>query len=303
MITLNISKEFYGGKECVLVEDLPHFDLTQIMNSGQCFRMKEIPTDCPDASKSFSVCWGLWHVQVDELNRPAAFLFRCTMAEFAGRWFKYFALDYDYYDNVLDQLCKTPDAFLSEALEYGSGIRILNQGLWEALICFLISQNNNIKRITKTVDSLCVKYGELCNDRGVEYYSFPSPCALMGADFENLGLGYRKNYFEHLFDIAKAAEFANWYCMVSTSEYNDAKRLLMQVKGIGTKVADCICLYGLNQTQAYPIDTWMKKLINQVYHGAFDESPYKMCAGYVQQLQFFYFRSKELTKQLREWAV
>ena len=73
--------------------------------------------------------------------------------------------------------------------------------------------------------------------------------------------------------------------------YLSARSLLMKAKGIGTKVADCICLYGLHQLEAYPIDAWMRNIIDQVYSGNFDTTPYEKCAGYVQQLQFYCFRS------------
>lgn len=82
------------------------------------------------------------------------------------------------------------------------------------------------------------------------------------------------------------------------NDFADAiKDLNMMTKGIGNKVADCICLYGLQHFEAYPIDTWMKKLIDDIYSGHFDTTPYASCAGYVQQLQFYYYRSLKKTKQ------
>lgn len=279
-----------GEDECVIVTDLQHFSLKQIADSGQCFRMIALPAQ-DGVIESYSVRWGKYHVRVDAFEVPNCFLFHCTESEFIQRWYRYFCLDCDWYPLVQSQAMSNMDAFLIAALQNGEGIRILNQGLWETLICFMISQNNNIKRIEKSVDLLCRKYGTRKEDRGIEYYTFPSPLELIGADFGDLGLGYRKAYFDVMFRPDCAGDFANWFIKVYTANgYDDAKRLLMEAKGIGSKVADCICLYGLQILEAYPVDTWMKKLINDVYGGTFNTAPYIDCAGYVQQLQFYYYR-------------
>lgn len=279
------------GLEHVLVTGLQHFSLKQIADSGQCFRMTALPTS-DGIKESYSVCWGEHHVRVDALDAPEQFIFHCTEREFRQIWYSYFCLDCDWYPLVADRLVSKPDPFLTAAIEYGKGIRILKQGLWEALICFLISQNNHIKRIAKSVDLLCRKYGTRKEDRGIEYYTFPSPTALIGVDFGDLGLGYRKDYFDEMFRPDHASDFANWFIKVHTADsYEAAKKLLMEAKGIGSKVADCICLYGLQRFEAYPIDTWMKRLIDDVYSGSFDTTPYSDCAGYVQQLQFYHYRS------------
>ena len=112
------------------------------------------------------------------------------------------------------------------------------------------------------------------------------------ADFSGLGLGYRETYLRELFQDKQKNDFAFWLMRVQCAgSYEKTKELLMNVKGIGSKVADCICLYGLHYMEAYPMDTWMKKIATEVYDGHFDTTPYKDCAGYVQQLQFYYYRS------------
>lgn len=238
------------------------------------------------------MCWGIQHVRVDALDVPEQFIFHCAESDFRQIWYRYFCLDCDWYPTVKNIASSERDTFLISAIQYGDGIRILKQGLWETLICFMISQNNNIKRITKSVDLLCKKYGTRKEDRGIEYYTFPYPTSLIGVDFSDLGLGYREAYFDEMFCMNHACDFANWFIEVDTANnYEVAKRLLMEAKGIGSKVADCICLYGLQHFEAYPIDTWMKRLIDDVYSGSFDITPYAPCAGYVQQLQFYYYRS------------
>lgn len=295
------------GRECVLITELEHFNLQQIMDSGQCFRISrgEFLPRRPDVKNTFSVCWKEKHVFIDELVRSGAFLFHCTHDDFREVWFDYFDLIHDYYELVAGKLIHKPDPFLSAALEYGNGIRILNQGLFETLVCFMISQNNNIKRIRRSVELMCQKYGKPCNNRGFRYYAFPTPYRLFGADFKELGLGYREEYFQKMFDIDSAESFLCWLERVKHADYEIAKKILMEATGIGVKVADCICLFGLRHTNAYPIDTWMRKLIDRVYGGEFNLVAYQMWAGYVQQLQFYYFRSnqKEIVKQFPKLEV
>lgn len=282
-----------AGLPCVKVEELFHFDMQQIMDSGQCFRIRELPVSEDNVRLSHSVVWRKDHVRVDALTTPGEFIFHCDLHQMKDIWYPYFNLDMDYYVMVKEILSEHPDPFLEKALEYGSGIRMLRQGLFEALLAFLISQNNNIKRITKSLDEMCKRYGDCMNDRGISYYSTPEYAQLLGKDFTGLGLGYRERYFQEMFAEKNAGSFICWIGEVRSmyDNYLSAHSLLMEAKGIGTKVADCICLYGLHQMEAYPIDTWMRKIIDQVYGGNFDTLPYEKCAGYVQQLQFYYFRS------------
>lgn len=281
----------YNGDECVYISDLPHFDMKQIMDSGQCFRIREIPATDGDTARSFSVCHTYHHVKVDEMRNAGEFRFHCTAGSFHNIWFRYFDLGNDCYEKVRKVLDEHPDPFLEKALQYGGGIRILNQGFLEALLCFMTSQNNNIKRITDSVDAMCKKYGHRRVDRGVEYYALPIPLTLLDGNFEELGLGYREAYFRELFSKENFGWYNAWHDRVLRAFYPESKKVLMEAKGIGSKVADCICLYGLHQLEAYPVDTWMKKIIADVYDGHFDPTVFGDCAGYVQQLQFYYYRS------------
>ena len=286
---MKISRYEQNGKGCVLVEQLSHFDLGQIRESGQCFRIRQLPVSVdPKIRRSFSICWGARHIRVDEWNQPETFLFHCNEREFADQWFSYFGLDHDYFRTLQRQLADDP--FLAAAAQYGSGIRILRQDFWEILISFMISQNNNIRRIQASIEALCKAYGKMRDDRGMIYYTFPTPRALEGADLGGLGLGYRQGYLEQL--ISQAG-ISDWLRSIRTAKtYDEAKKQLLQIRGIGEKVANCILLYGLHYMDAYPIDTWIQKMIHTVYGGRFDTTPYQGYAGYVQQLQFYYFRTQ-----------
>lgn len=175
---------------------------------------------------------------------------------------------------------KSDDDFLKSAAEYGNGMRILRQSFWEALISFVVSQNNNIPRIKKSIELLCEKFGKPIEKYGMVRYSFPTAKDLDNItldDLSDLGLGYRASYIYGICKRNPALIMPNY-------------DMLLAIPGIGKKVASCIMLFGAYDLTQFPIDTWMKKLLNEVYSGTFDTTPYKGFEGFVQQLQFYYYR-------------
>lgn len=292
---MKISKCQQEGGDCILVEQLSHFDLGQIKDSGQCFRIYErpAPTDAR-VKRSFSVCRGEDYIRVDQWKQPETVLFHCDEEAFQTKWFFYFGFDQDYFVSLEKHLVDDP--FLFAAAQYGSGIRILRQDFWEMLISFLISQNNHIKRIQMSIEALCKTYGASRMERGDRYHTFPTPKALKGADLSGLGLGYRQDYLERL---CKREQLEDWLDTVRSAEsYEKAREQLLQIHGVGEKVANCILLFGLHYLNAYPVDTWIRKMIQMIYGGQFDTTPYQSYAGYVQQLQFYYYRTQYKTRNL-----
>lgn len=254
----------------VALKDLSHFDLRTIMNSGQCFRIFE-PT--PNVFDIISMDW--W-VRVYYDVPTSTYFFDCTDVEF-GYWAQYFdfGTDYEAYFNTIES---SNDDFLKRASEYGNGMRILRQSYWETIVSFIISQNNNIPRIKKSIEALCKKFGKPMTKYNTTYYSFPYQSDLVDitlGDLDDLGLGYRAKY---IYGICK--------CNPSLLKSDN----LLNIQGIGPKVASCISLFGCYKMDSYPIDTWIKKMIDEVYGGHFDTTPYKGFEGFVQQLQFHYYR-------------
>lgn len=260
---------------------IDHFDLSEIAGSGQCFRWKETASGCVRVTAfgrvlNMRACGG----------EPGYFELDCSEEEWESVWAPYFDLDTDYA--AIEALIKkSGDAHLLEAFECGRGIRILKQDLWEIIISFLISQNNNISRIKNSVEALCREVGIRAEGAGEEF-SFPMPGEVDPAMFErvNLGLGYRVPYLKEMYEYA--TEHPKWLESLETMNYEEARAELLQRKGIGPKVADCICLFGLHHIDAFPIDTHVKQLLAKYYPKGFDHEYFKGVAGVIQQYLFYY---------------
>lgn len=252
------------------------FDLKQIADSGQCFRL----TPLQDGGYAAVI---RDHLVKIAPHKEGGYIFHCPVEDFQDVWIDYFDLETDY---AAYQEKMRGDPFLQKAIAAGGGIRILRQDLWEMVVTFTISQRNNIPRIRKAVDTLCRLYGtKLGEIEGQEFYSFPTPEQLKGQNLSPVSLGYRERY------VSELAEQDPW-TWFNLHALNDkyAKKILLDMDGIGEKVANCIMLFGLHRMDCYPRDVWINRMIDDIYHGEFDPGQYAGLAGYVQQLQFFYYR-------------
>lgn len=213
---------------------------------------------------------------------------------------KYFDFDRNYgmiMNKVKDK------ALISTAMEFGKGIRILNQIPYETIISFIISANNNIPRIKGIIDRMCTALGE---NKG-EYYAFPTLEALSSASvkfYESLGAGYRAKYiYETANQLLNDFDIDSLHNLSSS----EAKSKLLTLKGVGPKVADCILLFGYHFTDVFPVDTWILKVYNE-YYGQ-EANPlivreklvamYGGLSGYVQQYLFYYKRELDKNKQIK----
>ena len=279
--------------------DLTHtaFNPDTIMRSGQVFRMTK------DDFGFYTACSGDKAITFRN-PRNQEWLFYCSREDWCNFWFHYFDFITDY--SIPNRKIQTgKDDFLKNALSFGYGMRILKQDLWETIVTFIISQQNNIPKIQKTVNILCERYGhpEIVQYGGVgslrTYFTFPTP-----ADFADLSLselsegtmlGYRAEYILKLSRDVQKHRFA--LKKIQSESYDDALKRLLEVKGIGPKVGNCVALYGLHHLNSYPIDTWMEKIIKQDYKDYTIKSymdwlhrRYRGYEGYIQQLQFYYKR-------------
>jgi N-glycosylase/DNA lyase len=183
------------------------------------------------------------------------------------------------YGKIKELIKSANDPYLTAAVDYGYGIRMLKQDLWEVVASFIISQRNNILRIKNTVAKL------RDGDR------FPSPDVIAQyseQDLRDLGLGYRARYLKNV-----SAAVANGDLNLDelkTMNYPDAIAFLKRFDGIGDKVANCVALFGLHKIEAFPVDVWIKLVIDERYGGRFDASRFSGYAGIVQQYMFFYER-------------
>lgn len=248
-----------------------HFDLGSIMRSGQCFRMEEF-------NKGYFRVYN-YRKEVIIYQNGKNFFFYCSDEDFENIWRPYFDLDLDYVE--LDERIPDYDTLLQKAKVYGEGIRILNQDFWEMCVTFILSQNNNIPRIQKCIKAICEKNDGL----------FPNPAELYGMDLSGLGLGYRDEYLKDMARVVLDGVIVE--SELREMSYIEAMEKLKEVKGVGDKVANCICLFGLHKMEACPIDVWMRRVLEEDYQAVMPlwvSSPY---AGYYQQLAFYYKRSMQ----------
>ncbi len=264
-----------------------NFNIKQIAESGQCFRMNQVGED-----KYALIAFGRYLL----LEQKAEDLvgLSCSEAEFEELWKDYFDMKYDY-GQLIDKIKLGNDVFLKEAVDFGRGIRILRQDFFEMMISFILSQNKNIPAIKNSVEYLCRQYGEqrLHKDTGTVYYTFPTPEALSGASKEELrtlSVGYRDAYI--LSAAGAVTEGQLNPDEIKGFGYEKAKQALLCIHGIGEKVANCICLYGLHHIDVFPIDVWMKRILKEVYQDHFNADQYSGAMGIIQQYMFYYMRNK-----------
>ena len=273
--------ETAGNEIKITPED--DFSAKKIFDCGQCFRWNENP----DGSYTGVALGRAARVRED----GGSVYITGTIEDFETVLSDYFDFGSNYARRR--KLCAVDDYMLA-ASEYGRGIRILNQDRWEALCSFIISQCNNIPRIKKIVETMSSLWGEGTELEGREYRAFPDAervAALSERELEPLRSGYRAPY------ILNAARMVSEGRLdleaLSKLEYAEAKRRLMELPGIGEKVANCVVLFSLRMPSAFPIDVWIKKAIAEHYPNGLDTSVFGENAGLAQQYMFYYQRDRK----------
>ena len=262
----------------MLTLELEDFDIAQIAESGQCFRMYRVTDDT----------WELFALNrfLKVRKKEGTHIFYCDQKEFNDFWFNYFDLQTDYGE-IKKRILATNDEYLIEAVKFGSGLRILRQDLWEVMVSFIISQQNNIPRIKNCLKKLC----------DINEGKFPTPDDFLNfreADLDSVKLGYRKNY---LLKISEAISDGNFDLeKLRKMNYSEAMKYLKTLYGVGDKVANCIALFGMHQIEAFPIDVWIKRILETRYCNDFSLERWGLqgVGGIVQQYMFFYERRLKL---------
>ena len=262
----------------IILKNVNCLDIETSVLCGQAFRWKK-------NEKGFLVGTVKGKTAVIEKTEEGYFFHSCREEEFREIWYDYFDLDTDYAE-ICEKI--SPDESIKKAVEMYYGIRILKQEPWEALCSFIISQNNNIPRITGIIDRLCSMYGEK-NKKGE--YSFPSYERLKGLTVEDLAplrAGFRSKY---ILDAAeklcnKELDLQKIYSITIDEGRNE----LMKIKGVGPKVAECTLLYGFSKKEAFPIDVWVKRILSELYPKGLPEC-IKGSEGIAQQYLFHWRRN------------
>ena len=280
-----------------ILENCTSFEPKHIFECGQCFRWNE------QKDGSYT---GVFRNNVINVKKQAEKIFfkGICKGNIKDECKKYFDLDTNY-DNIKSRLSNVDD-YLKTSIKYGEGIRILNQDLWETLISFIISANNNIPRIKGIIERISKSYGKKIVWNNNEYYTFPTPQELSKAsveDLRKLGLGFRD------VRVYKTTKIINenpdkLKKLADEKDVNKLKEELLQFPGVGPKVADCIMLFStLKRLEVFPIDVWVRRVMNELYIKNEDEAKinkkgieqlaktkYGNLAGIAQQYLFYWRR-------------
>ncbi|MBE6626875.1 MAG: DNA-3-methyladenine glycosylase 2 family protein [Ruminococcaceae bacterium] len=272
-----------SGRDYVTVGNCGNFSVYKTFDCGQAFRFDPVEGDN-------SVFSGIAHgrrVTFRQLGEGVIRIEGADEPDYRQTWEHYLALDEDYEladRTILGAMPNEVDrCVMTEAVRCGAGIRILRQDPFEALISFIISQNNNIPRIKKIITALCEKYG-------VDG-AFPTAEALYNAGEEGLfalKTGFRAGYIHDACRKILSGEVS--LHEIDKASFEDATEMLCRIKGVGPKVSSCVLLFGFGKTEAFPIDVWIKRSLERHFPGGFDPSPMGRYAGIAQQYLFYYER-------------
>ena len=249
-----------------ILENVKSFEPKHIFECGQCFRWDEEP----DGSYTGIVKDNVINVKKVDNTVYFTSLGADNLKNLVD---DYFDLGRDY-EKIKETLSKI-DEYLENSIRYGNGIRILNQDLWETIISFIISANNNIPRIKGIINRISQKYGNKIEWNGKEYYTFPAVENLAKAtveDLRNLGLGFRDvRVYETTHKILnKEVDLEKLHQEPDTQKVRDT---LLTLSGVGPKVADCILLFStLKRFDVFPIDVWVRRVMNELYIKNEDET-------------------------------
>ena len=277
--------KYIKQKNKIIVTDLKDFNIVQTLDCGQIFRYK--------IKDNIAI--------VNSLNKQAIIETQETQIVINTK-------DVDYFENFFDlktdyseiKKVLSKDKFLCKAINYGYGIRILNNDVFEMIVSFIISANNNIPRIKKSIEYLCENFGENMG----EYFAFPTLEQLKSAaveDYNIAGLGYRA---EQMFETIQNLTNQD---LKNLKEMNSEEQLqfLLKLKGVGEKVANCIMLFGLGVKDVFPVDTWINKVYNDLTNSNETNrkkitkeltNKYGVLSGYAQQYFFYYYRNNKVSK-------
>ncbi|WP_194191810.1 DNA-3-methyladenine glycosylase family protein [Clostridium chrysemydis] len=280
----------------VILEGVKNFNIKQILECGQCFRWEKIKE-----MDYIIIAFGKVIEVIQEGDNVT--ILNSNKEDFKNIWFKYFDLERDY-GKIKDELSK--DETLKLSVEYGYGIRLLNQEPFELLISFIISARNSIPSIKKTISKISERFGEKIEYNGETYYTFPTPEELKDAtedDIRETGASFRSKYIvDTVKNINSDLDIEDGIynlCRIEGLSDDDCHKALQEFKGVGAKVADCIMLFSMGKYSGFPVDVWVKRAMMHFYDAEegslnkiriFARDRFKNLAGFAQQYLFYYAR-------------
>lgn len=285
----------------MFVIEVPYIDLDQIYNSGQIFRWIKL------RDQKYIAVLGNKAVKIEQ--QKDRLMIASSEDEFFQTWYRYFNLDGEY-DAICHKAKSVDDNFMKICATRGSGVRIIRQDLFEMIITFALATATNIPRIRAMVESITevcgIRHEQSFREVGRQvWYEFPTPESIL-ENKDKLGqckLGFRE---KTIIQLAQDVH-DGWLDLeeLKRLNYEDAKEYLMQFEGIGPKVADCICLYGLHHMQAFPVDTHIDEILNREYGFGYEE----FAEWYADEIegiqgmvrQYMFYNELNPPKEARQW--
>ena len=306
------SKEVIFGREARVISGLGDYNLKDTFECGQCFRYEEKKNE--NGLLEYITVVGNTVIDVAQRKAGELIFFGLTDEEYYSVARPYFDVETDYKKIRDDIVSHTDSSWLISAAEAAGGIAILRQDPWEALFSFIISQNNNIPRIRGIIKKLSCEYGEnICLQKGIDKcplskidtppchemckgcgvcYTFPKAedVAKNPEKMQSAKVGFR---YKYLLDAALRVSSGelNLDMIAAARSYTYTKERLMEIYGVGEKVASCVALFGFANLEAFPIDVWMKRAIDEYFDGRLDPKSLGRYAGVAQQYIFHYIRN------------
>ena len=278
-----------------MIVNIKNFNLKTIADSGQIFRFNR--TNTKEDGKKSKIDYPVYelinkdkYLLIKDMGNNS-FDFSCSKNEFNNYYIHYFDLDNDY--NKYKRVALKEDEFLNECIKYGKGLKILNQDPFEMLISFIISQRKSIPAIKTSIERLSKACGKKMKYKDKIYYAFPTPIEILKnkSKMASCGLGYRLPY------IIEAAskvmnheiELESFYKLSS----EELKEKLLEIKGVGEKVASCIMLFAYHRIDICPKDVWINRVIDKKYNGKIPKQ-YEKFQGIIQQYWFYYAKEHKV---------
>jgi len=266
----------FESKNKIIIENAAHFDLTETFECGQYLNFNKLGDGDYETSA--------YGKRLRVYQADGKICLETSPEDFKNVWYDFFDLGRDY-KKIFETLRR--DEIIKKASDFCPGIRILRQDPFECLISFIISQNNNIPRIKKIIGRLCERFGR-----------FPGPEELAGSDLEDLAViksGFRAKY---ILDAAKKTDAGDLKLdLIYGMNIDTGAAYLKQIKGVGDKVAACVLLFAYNKLDAFPIDVWIKKVLEKYYPPGFDyKKHFGEYAGVANAYLFYYERENQKRK-------
>ncbi len=301
-------KEVLEKDDHIIIKEVSNFNIKQILECGQCFRWEKI------SDYNYIVVAKRQVIEIVQKDNDV-YIYNTDLKSFNEIWREYFDLDTEY-STIKAKLSE--DDLLKRSVEFGYGIRILNQDPFEILISFIISARNSIPSIMKTIKKISEKWGDKLEYKGKVYYAFPTEEQLKDATLEDIketGASFRSKYIIDTIKNVNLATEAKEKGMLTAElqqydlkyikslETDECHKALQNFMGVGAKVADCIMLFSMSKHSAFPVDVWIKRAMIHFYVApdvslnkirVFGRDKFGELAGLAQQYLFYYARENNI---------